>query len=486
MDNQINKERESKVSKTTKSKGWKKIKYLMSIVGVALLALCGGFASKNVLAAAESWGPQDRPTFTWAEPADYITFNSITDNPKIGDERNFVRVRKAGTEDELSDDVNLEVGQEYEVAIWFHNNAKAKLNERENGGVGIATDVRLSVEQPEIVKGGTSAVIKGTVSSTNAKPTEVWDEAFAYTDSTVLLRYVANSATIHSLGDIDGEILNSEALFSDEGAKLGYWNDMWGTVPGCNEYSGYVTYRFVVDQPAFEIQKTVTKEGENNFTESLTVNPGDVLEFKIEYKNTGTINQLSIIGYDTLPEGFSYIEGSSYFSANFNEEGNPVSDKLFASEGINLGDFKPGDSMSLTYKVKVSDDTSAFPCGDTTVYNDAKIATQNGTGFDAAEITVHRDCEQTCVTNPELPECQELPDTGPVEVVIAVVIIAGISGGGYYFYRTRRALKTVKQGVVGDTAKIQGPKVDEVAPQSSTMHGEEKKEMGRDDHKDNA
>ena len=454
MGSKTNKRKEPKVAIFTKSKFWKKTKYLVPLMVITFLAVTGGAISSNAKADSQSWGPQDRPTFTWAEPAEYVTFNSITDNPKIGDERNFVRIRKANTEDELLDDVNLEVGQEYEVSIWFHNNAKAKLNDRENGGVGIATDVRLSIEQPEIVQGGTNAVIKGTISSTNAKPTEVWDEAFAYTDSTVLLRYVANSATIHSLGDIDGSILSSEAMFSDEGAKLGYWKDMWGTLPGCNEFSGYVTYHFVVDQAGFEIQKTVSKEGENNFSEKLTVNPGDVLDFKIDYKNTGTINQLSIIGYDTLPEGFSYIEGSSYFTANFNEEGNSVSDKLFDG-GINLGDFKPGDSMSLTYKVKVSDDPDAFPCGDTVVYNDAKIATENGTGSDKAEITVHRDCEKTCVTNPEMPECQELPSTGPVEVVIALVIIAGIGGGGYYFYRTRKALRTVKSSVSGDggTAK---------------------------------
>ena len=41
----------------------------------------------------DAWGPQDRETFTWARRAKFITLNSITDNPRIGDERNFVRVR---------------------------------------------------------------------------------------------------------------------------------------------------------------------------------------------------------------------------------------------------------------------------------------------------------------------------------------------------------------------------------------------------------
>ena len=41
--------------------------------------------------SASAWGPE-RATFTMENPASYPTFNSITDNPTIGDERDFVRV----------------------------------------------------------------------------------------------------------------------------------------------------------------------------------------------------------------------------------------------------------------------------------------------------------------------------------------------------------------------------------------------------------
>ena len=415
----------------TKTKTWEAMrKTARRILPVAVLSLgmAFGVVSGEASAATEAWGPTDRDTFTWDEPADYVTFNSITDNPKIGDERNFVRIRKAGTSDKYTDKVTLEVGQEYEVGIWFHNNAKSKLNKKENGGVGIAENVRLRVEQPEKVTAGHSAVIKGIISSTNSKPAEVFDTAYAYSDSTVLLRYVANSAKITSLGTINGEVLSSEAMFGEQGAKLGYWNDLWGTVPGCNEYSGYVTYRFVVDQAGFQISKTVSKEKENNYVEEITVKPGDVLDFKINYKNTGTINQKSIIAYDHMPEGLSYVSGTSFFTANFNTEGNFVSDKLFDG-GINLGDFKPGDYMNLTYKVEVADDEKIFPCGDTKVYNNASIATANGTGYDKVEIKVHRDCE---------PE--ELPETGPTEIVLATIVVTGLGVGVAYYVASRKQI----------------------------------------------
>ncbi len=416
----------------TKTKTWENVRRTARhILPVAVLSIGAalGVVSGDVSAATEAWGPKDRPTFTWAEPADYVTFNSITDNPKIGDERNFVRIRKAGTDDKYVDKVTLEVGQEYEVGIWFHNNAKSKLNKKENGGVGIAENVRLRVEQPEKVTAGHSAVIKGIISSTNSKPAEVFDTAYAYSDSTVLLRYVANSAKITSLGTINGEILSSEAMFGEQGAKLGYWNDLWGTVPGCNEYSGYVTYRFVVDQAGFKISKTAAKEGTDDYKEEITVKPGDTIDFKVQYQNTGTINQLQIKAYDAMPNGLTYVNGTSFFRSNFNTEGNFISDNLF-NGGANLGDFKPGDSMTLTYKVEVADDEKIFPCGDTKVYNNASIATENGTGYDKVAVTVHRDCEP-----------KELPKTGATEIVLATVVIASIGTGTAYYVASRKQLK---------------------------------------------
>ena len=39
------------------------------------------------------WGPE-RPVYSWAEKAPHATINSIIDNPGVGDERNFVRIRE--------------------------------------------------------------------------------------------------------------------------------------------------------------------------------------------------------------------------------------------------------------------------------------------------------------------------------------------------------------------------------------------------------
>lgn len=440
------------------------------VVPVAALAFSAslGLVSGNANAASQAWGPE-RPTYTWKEPADHVTFNSITDNPSIGDERNFVRIKKVGTDDKYSDSVDLEVGSEYEVAIWYHNNASANMNA---SGKAMAENVRLRMEQPGQVSGGHAGEIKGIISSTNSDPGEVWDTAYVHTKSTVLLRYVANSAKLSNKGTANGQILSSEAMFGKDGAKLAYSNKYWGYIPGCNEYAGVVTYRFTVDQAGFKIQKTVSADQQNDYHETITAKPGDTLDFKINYQNTGTINQKSIIAYDQMPNGLSYVSGTSFYKPSFNKDGNFVSDKLFDG-GINLGDYKPGDSMDLTYKVQIADDKTIFPCGDTKVYNNASIATANGTGYDKVEITVHRDCDdkpttpsgtiQKCVIvkgtyygsdgnevdyDTYKSQCEtpaELPKTGPTEIMLAVVIVGGIGIATAYYISSKKQLESLKK-----------------------------------------
>jgi hypothetical protein len=61
-------------------------------------------AAVIVPASIFAWGP-NRSTFTIDSPANYVTFNSITDNPNIGDERNFVGIRESGTNNLWSDDM---------------------------------------------------------------------------------------------------------------------------------------------------------------------------------------------------------------------------------------------------------------------------------------------------------------------------------------------------------------------------------------------
>ena len=334
---------------------------------------------------SEAWGPQDRQMFTWDNPSGFATFNSITDNPSLGHESNFVRIREADVGATYGDDVTLEIGKEYEVFIYYHNNG-ASSNEADV----MADNVRVKSNFPTKLEDSQTGEIKGTITATNTDPVAVWDSAYIHTDSTVYLSYVPNSAVLHndSNGEsaTDGTILDSESLFGD-GAKIAYDSRAWGFIPGGNKYAGYVTYRIKVDQPGWITTSTVSAEGTNSYSENINVKPGDTLDFKIEYHNNGTTWQTNVTVHDTMPKGLEYIEGSSYVS-NEKKENQKVSDILFSEKGLNIGDYNSGQWAVIEYKARVSSDLSLFVDGETTLYNDVRLVTENGTQYDKVKITV--------------------------------------------------------------------------------------------------
>ena len=145
-------------------------------------------------------------------------------------------------------------------------------------------------------------------------------------------------------------------------------------------------------------------------------------------------------------------------------DGKQIDDILDIS-GHSFGDVAPDALVQIIYQTRVSDD--AAYCGKT--LNNSILLSYNSEdqGKDTASVTVscdtppEEDCttnpnlescsqpEKNCKTNPEMEGCQELPNTGPLEIILAIVIIAGIGGGGYYLYRTQRTLKAVEDSVSG-------------------------------------
>lgn len=225
--------------------------YLPQFLGALVVSIIIAFVGAQVLNATalthteeqsstESWGPQDRETFTWEKPAAYATFNSITNNPTLGDERNFVRVREANTDDLYTDNATLTAGKEYEVYIYYHNNASVHLNET---GEGMAQNVRLSVSCPGHLEAKQSAVVRADLSSSGT-PTTIFDTAYLDSyDTGITLSYVSGSAVLHNDGSANGSVLDDAALWSDEGALISYSSQYPGVIPGCNDYAGYVTFR---------------------------------------------------------------------------------------------------------------------------------------------------------------------------------------------------------------------------------------------------
>ena len=403
---------------------------VLSAIGFAVSLAAFQFGDASAVVET-SWGPQDRPTYTWDNPADHVTFNSITDNPYLGDERNFVRVREAGDESPATDEVTLQIGKEYQVSIYYHNNASASLNP---SGKGISRNTFVRAEFPSYLNAGEIGASTAFISASNAEPQTVWDTAYLKAEQPVYLNFVPNSAVLHNNGTTDGTVLSGDELFGDTGVTIGHYDNMWGMIPGCNEYGGYVTYKIRVDAPAFEVDKmAVVADTGDQFVDEIKVIPGDKINFRLHYKNTGTTEQTDVTAHDVLPAGINYIEGTTYASSTRHPEGSKSPEVLFG-DGLNLGAMIAGEDAWVTYSATVADDMNLFPCGETVVYNAAYFASNVGKNNAKTKITVNRVCEQTP---------GELPNTGPGEVIMAIMIILVISGGGYYFYRSQKMLRKV-------------------------------------------
>ena len=170
----------------------------MISVLLCLLLLTTGFSS-----TANAWGP-DRDIFTIEDPPDFITFNSITDNPNIGDERNFVGIRERGTSNLWSSNLQIHPGREYVIRLYVHNNAD------DNLGL-VAEDVRALVNVP--TETARSHNINGGIESSNAEPQRIWDNLTIWAEDEFNIYVVPGSIMFHNNYFIDG-IAIPEAIFT--------------------------------------------------------------------------------------------------------------------------------------------------------------------------------------------------------------------------------------------------------------------------------
>ena len=388
-------------------------------------------------------GGPTRDTYTMKKPADHVTFNSITDNPTLGDERNFVRVAEVGANGTFSDEVKIVPGKEYEVYIGYHNNAASNLNA---SGVGMAMDVRISSQFPSTVSASQKGKVSAIISATNATPKEVWDEAYFTTDSKadIILNYVEDSATIYNGGALNNTKLGGEYLFSEKGIYIGY-NKLSGNLPGCAEYSGHIIYRVRADQVGAKVTKSASLDGVN-FFKVVNPKPGDTVTYKVEFENTGTIDLTKVTFHDKLPAGVTLVPGSTLLINNANPNGVTMVDTI-GQEGFQTGLYGPGAKATLTYKVKVNEDAVANGvCGTNKFVN--TIYVDNSNGKDGGEVSDSStlEIERTCTEGEEPGDPPaELPKTGPAEVALAIIATVCVIVGIVYWYRSQKEVNTLKK-----------------------------------------
>ncbi len=341
--------------------------------------------------ALNAWGPS-RDTFTMKNPAPYVTFNAITDNPDYGDERNFVRIKDAANTSAggWSDEINVQSDKEYLVQMYVHNNAADNLNL-------VAKNVNAKFNVPATT--GKSVQIDGFISSSNASPTQVWDQAVFNSDKNFNIAYVPGSAVYYNNKTGQGGVKLSDAIVTDSGATLGYELPLNGDTPGCFKYSGYVSFKVkaqVQKVTNFEMTKKVSKHGENKWVENYKAQPGEIVDFILSYKNTGEVPHDDVTFRDTLPAGLTYVNDKNYPTTwnNTSDKDMLVSGtKLVDGTGVNVGSYAPGANAWMIFSAKVNDNAQLPTCGSNVLKNVAKVNTGGFSIEDDATVTVDKYCE---------------------------------------------------------------------------------------------
>jgi len=375
-----------------------------------------------VPAALLAWGP-NRPTFTIQSPADYVTFDSITNNPNIGDERDFVGIREAGTGSAWTDNMTVQPGKTYTVRMYVHNDAASNLNL-------VAQNVTAKFNLPTTT--GKSIEVDGYINSSNASPREVYDDATFNSSQNFNLAYVPGSLKYENNAFGAAGTPVSESVFTSAGALLGY-DKLDGKIPGCMQYAGYLSFN-VTPQFAtnFKVTKQVRKDGTSGWHNSVNVKNGDTVDYLLGYQNTSGEEQDNVWFQDTLPKGISYVSGSTQLTNSSNTKPLTLSDNLTKSTGVNVGNYVNNANAYVQFKAKVSDKTLA--CGSNTLVNKVRVTVNNDQYKEAtANVVVNKVCENTP---------PELPHTG-ISTGITTIIGLGVATAGLAYLATSQRVRNL-------------------------------------------
>lgn len=444
------------------------IKSLITKKSVRLSLAVGLATAIAVPFGVQAWGPS-RQTFTIENPANYVTFNSITNNPVVGDERNFAVARDASinTDGHWSDNIDIQDGKEYTVRVYVHNNANANLNLK-----ALNTRVTAAIDGDA----DTSAALSAYVSADNANPQQVWDDVKFTNDKHFRLSYVPGSAEIYNNGFAaggQGRAL-SDDIVSQQGTRVGYAEAGDGIVPGCFQYVSYVYFKVraaEVPEPNFTVEKKVRLNGQTDWNVSaIEAQPGQKVDYQIGYQNTGNSNQDNVIVRDTLPANVAYVQGSTTLKNAIYPSGNGtnVASNAVVGSGLDIGGYTPGSNAFVRFSATMPTNDQLEVCGKNTLRNTVRITTDNGTKTDTVDVIVTKtDCgpvQQEC--KPGIPagdaRCAEcvpnqngemsdectpavLPSTGPADAIMIIIAVAALGTITAQVVKRRRIAKATAE-----------------------------------------
>ncbi len=103
-------------------------------------------------------------------------------------------------------------------------------------------------------------------------------------------------------------------------------------------------------KPNLVVTKDVTKLDGNNWTQTVTVRPGDHVRYRVIVKNTSKVTVKNVRFNEQLPAGITQVMGQGKTTLNDRFITNDLRD------GMNMGDLKPGEQFVLSYEAQTRGD----------------------------------------------------------------------------------------------------------------------------------
>jgi uncharacterized repeat protein (TIGR01451 family) len=357
------------------------------VVG-AVVALTGAVVIPAAVKAG--FGP-DRETKVYSQGVpgfDHVTFNSFTNVPNIGDERQFFNGKYPNAAAYSDPMPEVKDGDVLTLEVYVHNGADSALNDIA-GQPGVAKNTKVRVALPTTIAKSQQAT--AYISADNAVPTEVYDtlDLGAANGGMFQVEYVPGSA------HIQGNHINSAISDSvvTTGATIGS-ESLNGDVRGCFDEVTYVTIQVKVKMPRYSLEKEVRAAGTSQWGETLNVKAGDTTEWISTFSNTGDTVLKSVNFIDQVPAGMTVVPGSvKLINGNYPNgyvyTANAVQDNG-RTINVDIGDYNPGAPgvAYVMYQTKI-DPIAADQCSNKTLVNKA-FATPEGFGaiWDDANVVV--------------------------------------------------------------------------------------------------
>ncbi len=339
-------------------------------------------------------------------------------------------------ETEYSNSTDAMVDEVVQVQVWLHNREMPEAENAEN------TTVQIDVPNEQ----GETQVITGTISSDNSN-TIVDDTTLGLSLERARVEYMEGTAKYrYNVGAAEGReecetgmdypaddcydtITISDDVVSEDGVNLD--NYRGGPLVGCNAHHETVTIQVRVVADVVSVNKYVREAGSGaeDWSTSITAEPGDELEYLIRFRNEGNSELRNVMVADNLPKYHKYIEGSTWLLNSNNPDGRNLDNDNVARGGINVGHYGSGATGFVWFTAELAPLAGYEKCNLTYDLRNVGIVQPEGMHehYNTAQALVRVDCAEEEVTPGELV-CEELQATAMGEGVYQFTASARTSG----------------------------------------------------------